>query len=1256
VERHAAFPRTARAGTARLRRLALGLAVLAACAALPRTVHAQAGAGTDVLTGTVTGPDGQPVPDANIEATSLESQVTRRARTDGHGRFTILFPDGGGQYRMTARAVGMAPRIALLARYADEDRLVWNVRLEGGTVTLDAINVTAGPQLLRAPEGPTPGSTERALNLDQVARLPVDNTDLALLTTLVPGVLTIGATDTTATAFSVAGLGTDANALTLDGLLFGTSSIPQEGLRQTRIVTSTYDVSRGQFSGGLIASTTRSGSNMLQGSSQYQLRDEDLSITSDSSAYAQGFTQNVLSGGLGGPIVRDRLFVFGSLQARLRTDPQQTLASATPADLVRLGVSPDSVARFYAILQQLGVPAFSVPPSATRSSDNLSGLVRLDYVVSNAHTLTLRGDWQGSGQDPTRLGATALPQTGGELSTSGGGVMGTLTSRFGATAINELSAYLHADSRDGTTYSPVPSGRVTVASDLPDGTQGVTTLVFGGNPGLPASNTARTLQLTDEVSWLPGSGGHRLKLGGFYYADRTSDFTASNQFGTFTFNSLADLENGVAAAFRRTLNVPERLSRSQRWGAYLGDVWMLRRHVQLTYGARVEGSAYSDPPAYNPAVDSTFGRRTDRLPREWQLSPRAGFSWSLGGASPGGGGGFAGRATPPTTVIRGGLGEFRSQPPSGIVSQARVASGVGQSASDLYCTGAVAPVPTPDWGGYWADSTTIPTSCLNGGGGGGPGAARAIVVFGDGFEAARAWRASLGVERRLTPLFRLTLDGSVAYGVAQAGYRDLNLDATPAFQLADEGGRPVYVPAAAIGPGGTPQYLASRVDPAFGLVLEAYSGLRSRSAQVTVGLGGIVGRGILLQTSYTWQNAFDELTGARGGSTAADPNTAEWARSDLERRHSFLATVTYPLSRSVEVTSIARVTSGAPFTPMVGGDVNGDGVRNDRAFIFAAGGATPAGQGMQRLLATASGSVRACLEAQTGSVAARSSCTGPWQSSLDFQVNWRPTLLSLNRRMTMSLVTVNFLRGLDELLHGADGAHGWGLATRPDGTLLYVTGFDTVAQRYVYSVNERFGATDGSATAVRPPFQIGIQVRVAIGPDRAQQAMDAMRAGGGRGAGGGAMGMGATGAFGMPSFTPDDIIRRIEAALPNPAAVALTMRDSLRLDSAQVRLLEPVRDSLDRTDRVWLDSARVVLGRHGGHPSANQLVEMLPTLRPVFEAVRNSHLAALTTVRAILRPEQFDLLPETVKNPRAGFGPGMRGGGAGGGGGPRPRP
>jgi hypothetical protein len=1220
------------------------LMVGALLALAPARAHAQVGMGTDIITGVVTAEDGSPVQDATVEAYSLETQVTRRAHTDARGRFTILFPDGGGQYRMTVRVLGMTPHTALVMRDADEDRLVWNVRLQSSAVTLDAIDVNS--RQLRPGEGPTPGSTERAFSPDQLSRLPVDPSDLASLVSLVPGVLPIIGSDSTASAFSVAGLGPDANAVTLDGLLFGNTTVPQEGLRQTRVVTSTYDVSRGQFSGGLVASTTRSGSNVVQGSSQYINRDEALAVSPGDSPYTQGFNQNQLSGGLGGPFEKDRFFVFASGQARLRSDPQQTLLSGGDADFTRLGVSPDSVRRFKSILQGLGLPPASVAGGATRASDNFSGLLRVDYVLNNDHTVTLRGDWNGTSQDPARVGALALPQTGGQVKTTGGGVMGTVTSHFGATVLNELRGFWQASNNDGDPFSLLPQGRVQVASILPDGTQGVTTLVFGGNAGLPTRASSSSFEASNELSWLPGAGHHRFKLGGSWLTERSDNLVGGDQLGTFTYLSLGALSADLPATFRRTLGISERRSYDQQWGIYAGDVWSITRPFQLTYGLRLEGSSFGDPPAYNPAVESAFGLRTDRLPTERHLSPRAGFSWTLGSAPAMGGFPFQ----PATWVIRGGVGEFRNQAPTSLVAQARAATGLGLTAAQVSCIGPA--VPSANWGTYFTDPDSIPAACASSGGpqSSGFAAAPTVAVLAPGFEAARAWRASLSVERRLTQLFRISVEGSLTRGVRQPGLTDLNLKDTAQFRLASEGNRPVYVAPGSIAPlTGAPSFIASRVDTSFGSVLEAQSKLDTRSEQLTATLGGIVGPGIVFQFSYTWQHSRDQQTGLRG-TTAGDPNVAEWAPSDFGRRHNFVLTATYPFSTALEITSVGRLTSGTPFTPLVGGDVNGDGQRNDRAYIFApsASSSDPVAQGMARLLAGASSSVRSCLEQQVGTVAGRNTCTGPWQATLDFQLNWRPAFWGLNHRLQISVVTYNFLRGLDELLHGVNGAEGWGLQTRPDGTLLYVTGFNPATNSYAYQVNERFGATYGSATAYRPPFQIGIQARITIGPDRMRQALDAMRAGGavrGGFAGFGGVGGGAGGGEGgfRPAFSPEALIARVDSALPNPAGIALAMRDSLGLDSSQVELLVPLRDSLAVRNTGRVDSLRHVFQRVGNSPNPNQIMTLMPQLRPLFQAARDDVSKAIVDVHAVLREDQWTKLPDALKNFQ--MNPGFRGAG-----------
>src|SRR5207248_2065036 len=83
---------------------------------------------------------------------------------------------------------------------------------------------------------------------------------------------------------------------------------------------------------------------------------------------------------------------------------------------------------------------------------------------------------------------------------------------------------------------------------------------------------------------------------------------------------------------------------------------------------------------------------------------------------------------------------------------------------------------------------------------------------------------------------------------------------------------------------------------------------------------------------------------------------------------------------------------------------------------------TAVGNAMRTLIADAPGSVRRCLIGQLARVAARNSCTGPWQPSFDLQLSWRPAWFGLERRLTVSVLTVNLMGGLDEWLHGPSTA------------------------------------------------------------------------------------------------------------------------------------------------------------------------------------------------------------------------------------------
>lgn len=1223
-----------------LRRLLplLALLLLAAPAA------AQVGATTDILTGIVRDEAGAPIPNAAIEVVSLETRVSRFGRTDARGRYTVLFPDGGGQYRLIVRSLGKEPREQVVTRRGEEDRLEVNVVLVQSAQQLDEVQVQGGgrtpPQRF---ELPTPGSVERVVSSDQVARLPLDASDLGVLALLAPGVVAVPASDTSAAGFSVAGQRPGGNVITLDGTTFGAAGIPQDAVRATRVITSTYDAARGQFSGGQVASTTRSGTNVLQGTVNYGLRDDQLALQGGAAdPFQSGYRQHQLSGGLGGPLVPNRLFFFGSFQARVRDDDLQSLLAASPATLTRLGASPDSVARFEQIVGGFGVPvaSFNRP---VRDTDAFSGLARLDWLVTDAHTLTLRGDWRDNVTDPSRVSPLALPQTGGEQESRGGGGQLTLTSRFGTALINEAKGYYSVSDGASAPFVTAPQGRVQVISQLEDGSQGVSSLLFGGNPGLPQSSNSRTLELSNEVSWLSPQNGHRPKLGVLYNRTTTTQGSATNRYGTFTYNSLADLEAGRPATFTRTLVPTEREGDAMNGALYAADTWRVSPAWQLTFGGRVEYSRAAGSQAYSPAIDSLFGRRTDALPEELHLSPRLGFTWSLGG---GGNSLFnvGGNAFNGGTTIRGGIGEFRSTISPQLLAAAQGPVGSNPTEVQLACVGAGVPVPA--WGSYYDDPSTIPTSCLGAGGPAFGNRSPTLTLFNPDFGAPRSWRASLGVTRRVG-LGSLNADLSWSRGVRQTGASDLNLDPTTRFTLASEGGRPVFVPMGGIVPQtGAVDFLQSRQSPRFGQVISLDADLVSESWQLTLGAGGLTNGGILYQASYTLARTRDLSSfggGFGGGTTAGNPNLREWGASDLDRRHTVVLSGTLPIRKQFELTTIARIASGAPYTPRVGSDINGDGARNDRAFLFAPSSApdTTLGNGMRRLLEGASGGARSCLESQLGRIARRNSCRGPWEPALDLQLNWRPEFMGLKQKLMVSLLTVNLLNGVDRLFHGADDLRGWGQVVRPDATLLYVTGFDPAARRFRYAVNERFGSVRNSATAVVAPFQVGIQLRYTIGPDRQREMIQMVRGGAMRGA------MGGPGAGAGPGAGPGggNFFSRFATLIPNPARQVLEFRLGLNLDDTQAAKLTALADSIDARNKELAAQVEAEIAKAGSSPDPARLFSVI---RPFLERGQAGTQADLKAVEAVLTPEQWRQVPERVKTPgfRFGGGPGGPPGGA----------
>jgi hypothetical protein len=210
----------------------------------------------------------------------------------------------------------------------------------------------------------------------------------------------------------------------------------------------------------------------------------------------------------------------------------------------------------------------------------------------------------------------------------------------------------------------------------------------------------------------------------------------------------------------------------------------------------------------------------------------------------------------------------------------------------------------------------------------------------------------------------------------------------------------------------------------------------------------------------------------------------EWAPGANDARHILVLQGGFYTNVTGSVTFFARTQSGLPFTPIVQGDVNGDGRAGDRAYIpDPNSNADPAlAAQLRSLIANGSAAARSCVTEYAGRIADRNGCRGPWTSSLNVQ--WKPwTPQSWGRRVQMNVYFQNVLGGVDQLLHGENGLRGWGESAQPDPVLFVPRGFDAANRRFTYDVNPRFADTRPAHTLTRTPFRVSIDFTLDLTTD-----------------------------------------------------------------------------------------------------------------------------------------------------------------------------
>jgi Carboxypeptidase regulatory-like domain len=1193
--------------------IAIGVVILFASA---QPLAAQ-DSSADVIRGRVTDDSSHAVV-ATIMVTRGPDRLTQQATTDIAGNFRVRFERGTGDYLVYVSAPGFSPARRRVQRQIDEHELVANFTLARAPIaTLDTVKIT-GEKPERAdnsinPSEPETGSSEKWRDGVNGQISPTVAGDLNAIAGTMSNITMAGGSP------AVLGSAAESNLNTLNGMGFAAGAIPRAAHTETRVTTATFDPTRGGFTGANVDVQLGAGDREYQRRNAFLALDPRFLQFTDATGRSLGATSGGARGSAGadGEIIRGAMTYNVALDlGRSLSDPS-TLLNADAQALLSAGVAPDSVARLIALATPLRVPLVATGAPSNRQHDAVTWLGRLDDTRDTLSTRALT-TYAGFTRDGALgFGPLSAPSTASEKRERTLGAQLTLGSYVGAGRrnLNETRIALSGVRTEVAPYEPLPGASVLVRSANPGVGTDVTSLLLGGGSFLPTRESKWTLEGGNQTDWNAHGRRHRFKGLLWGRVDGLSDAGFSNGLGSFAFNSIEDFTARRASSFSRTLSQPPREGKVWNTAVALAHNFAPGRYFSILYGARLEADGFSGKPARNIALEQALGVPTGVAPSRLHLSPRIGFTYTYNRDKDNGSGVMMSQTgtyfRSMSGTLRGGIGEFRDLLHPGVLADASASTGLSGGTLFLNCVGAA--VPTPDWTLFAADPSSIPSQCVNGSG---VLAERApgVTLIDPSYDVPRSWRASLDWNTS-TGSWLLRVGTLVSYDLAQPGVVDANFGGVTKLTLGDEANRPVFVSAASIDPAsGAVSAVESRKSNQYGGVGVRVSDLRGYGGQLNLALSPDVfkfrgGAQFYGSIGYTLQSTKRQYRGF-DGAAFGDPRLREWAAGPNDAHHVFVVTSAISTAKTGTVTLFARAQSGLPFTPLVQGDVNGDGRSGDRAYIpnpETASDANLAAQ-LRALLANGSSTARACLTAILGRVAPRNGCRGPWTQSLNIQ--WTPpTPRRWGYRVSPNVYLQNVLAGVDQLVHG-NSLRGWGSPSTPDPVLLVPRGFDATNTRFSYDVNPRFADTRPNRTLLRNPFRIVIDLSFQLSTDydlqRLRRAVEPVK-----------------GATGWQRRSSDSLSAFYLSRSSDIYKLLIDQSDSLFLSKTQVA-------ALDSADAIY--SARVrelylplgeFLARGGGGAGKAELDSVRATQKTYWKVFWEQ----VDIAAAIVTPSQRELMP-----------------------------
>lgn len=676
-------------------RLPVAGAVFAVAFAAVSTASAQQ-VDNAVVVGTVFDPSHATISGATVRLTQLETNAVTEVHTDGHGEYRTPALKIG-DYDITVQAEGFkqSNQTGVLLEIGDVRKV--DVVLQVGE-TSESVNVEASAPLLQSSDS-TVGDV---INNKQIQDLPLNGRDYLQLANLSSGTIPasegveIGGQAGTQVGFLLDGQ--DNNNQQISTSHSGQKEVVKpsvDAIEEFKVVTNGYSAEFGRSSSGVVSVAIKSGTNDLHGTAFEFIRNDVVDAKNLFATYKPPYKRNQFGASAGGPIIRNRTFIFGDFEATYIRQSTTTV-STLPTAAQREGIFSSTIINPYTGTAYPGnqIPLSSIDPVASKilsfvplpqTGAGTSNYIYQSPTNQDAHRWDLRVDhiidekqnlfFRFSDQVVDSAVQSTLPPDNGEYY-AGSGADATDSKSFVLGYNRIWSPTVVSSIRAGwndlawTNYFPNQSLTSVGIPGVLTANPGFSEMVITGYPSLgvtnvPNADASQDRQLSGDVTW--SKGRHNFKFGEQTYWLQTNFLSSQLSSGVFDFdgqytgNALADFL--IGAAYTDSLSNYSYLALRSPWTDFFAqDDWRVTPTLTLNLGLRYE----LEPPAVqknntisnfdldsNPghpvlvpagSQGSSLADRALQNVNYKQWAPRLGVAYSLNDK----------------TVIRAGAGTFYS--------------------------------------------------------------------------------------------------------------------------------------------------------------------------------------------------------------------------------------------------------------------------------------------------------------------------------------------------------------------------------------------------------------------------------------------------------------------------------------------------------------------------------------------------------------------------------------------------------------------